>query len=404
MSERKKIAYIQPNSEIGGSDICLLRMVQALDKKRFAPLVILPSDGPLVTAFEKEGALVRFVPMAQLRTLPSPSYQLRYLSSYWPTVFQLRSVLIENHVDIVHSNSLYSLYGAWAARLAGRPHVWHIREIPPKIPVAREALAQTVRMMSARVVCMTAACQNELFDGPNKPKNSCVLYEGIDLAEFREHGDGRRIRADLGIPADVPLIGFVARLDPWKGLDIFLKAAAIVHETFPHAHFLIAGGAPKGFERYEKEMRTLADSLGLSSHVHFCGFRYKHPDIPDLMASLTLLGHTSVEPEPFGLVLIEAMAMGRPVIATKMGGPLEIVADGTTGLLIPPSDPSQLATAICTLLGDPDKLRSMGRAARQRIETLFPVSGFRANLSAIYDAVLGVRTPELPAARSAVGV
>lgn len=400
MSARTKVAYIQPNSEIGGSDICLLRMIQALDKDRFEPLIILPKEGPLVPAFEREGASLRYVPMLQLRTIPSPVYQFGYLSRYWPTVLQLRDILRRENVQIVHSNSLYSLYGAWAAKLAGRPHVWHIREIPPKIPVAHGALAQVVRTMSAECVFMTEACQTSLF-GRRIPEHSSVLYEGISLAEFSEEIDGSRVRSDLGIASNVPLVGFVGRLDPWKGVEVFIKAAALVHARFPEAHFLVAGGAPKGFERYDAQLRQLASSSGLSSRMHFSGFRYTHDDIPDLMASLTMLAHTSVEPEPFGLVLIEAMAMGRPLIATKMGGPLEIVAEGETGLLVPPRDPAQLANAISGLLEDPDRIRRMGQAARRRIHDRFPVDAFRKKLSAIYDRVVGARMARSQAAGGA---
>ena len=387
MNQRTTVIYIQPNSEIGGSDICLLRMIEALDKDRFAPVVIVPRDGPLVPGFQAEGAKVRFIEMAYLTTKPSPSHHFHYLRKYWPTVLALKRAILEEHGDIVHTNSLYSLYGAWAARLAGRPHVWHIREIPPAVPIAKPALAAFVAGMSARVVNMTSACEVSLF-GSRAPQHSCVLYEGLSLAEFRGDVTGARIRAELGIDTATPLIGFVGRLDPWKGLDVFIRAAAIVHTRLPAAHFLVAGDAPKGYENQARSMRELAERSGLTGQIHFCGFRHGFRDIPELMASLDVLCHTSVRPEPFGLVLIEAMAMSRPVVATRMGGPLEIIVDGDSGFLIPPNRPELLAESVYGLLANPDSMQRMGRAARVRIESRFPVSGFRDRLCAIYDDVL----------------
>lgn len=386
MSSRVKILYVQPNSEIGGSDICLLRMVQALDKELFEPVVVMPKDGPLVPAFEREGASVRFVPMTQLRTLPSPRYQAGYLGHFGPTVLALKDLILREQASIVHTNSLYSLYGAWAARLAGRPHVWHIREIPPNIPVARQALARMVASLSAKVLSMTEACQRSLF-GRRTPGSARVLYEGISLAEFHEDVDGRRVREAIGVGPDAPLVGFAARLDPWKGLDVFLRSAALVLKRFSNAHFLVAGGAPKGFEDYERRMRTLAADLGLSGRVHFSGWQFGQAEIPELMAAIDLLSHNSINPEPFGLVLIEAMAMGRPVVATNMGGPVEIVDDGVSGVLTMPGKAQENADAVCALLADPGRRRSMGLAARKRVETMFPVDRFRRNITEIYNEV-----------------
>src|SRR4030095_15142298 len=125
MAKPRKILYIQPNSETGGSDHCLFRLVCTLDRCRYEPVVVLPQNGPMAPLFERIGVKVRFQQMAQLRTIPSLHYQTRYLARFWSTVAQLACVIRDERIDIVHTNSLYSLYGAWAARRARRPHVWH---------------------------------------------------------------------------------------------------------------------------------------------------------------------------------------------------------------------------------------------------------------------------------------
>src|SRR5262245_48529353 len=122
-TERKRILYVQPNNEVGGSDIALLRLIQGLDRQRVEPCVVLPSNGPMTRLLQAEGVRLLFLPMTQLRTLPSPGYQARYLARVWPTVRDLALLIREERVDIVHTNSLYCLYGGFAARLAHKPHL-----------------------------------------------------------------------------------------------------------------------------------------------------------------------------------------------------------------------------------------------------------------------------------------
>ena len=387
-AERCRILYVQPNSEVGGSDLALLRMIEALDRDRFEVFVVLPYDGPLVPRLWAAGAVVRFLPMLLLRTLPSVSYQLRYLVQFWPTVWRISRLIRDQRIDLVHSNASYSLYGGFAALAARRPHVWHIREIPPNIPFARAALGRMVLALSRMVIVMTHACADALFGIRADHAKIRFLSEGLDLGTWSRDGITRSIRGELGVALETPLLGFVARLDPWKGLDVFLEAAAIVKTRFPSAVFLVAGDAPDGFEAYRDSMIARAAELGVANHVRFLGWRYRLEDIPALMSSLDIFCHTSVEPEPFGLVLIEAMAMNCPVIATRAGGPLEIVEDGVSGLLTRPGDPPALAEAICALLADPARRRRIADAGRARVEAHYSLEAFRGAIARLYSELL----------------
>jgi len=387
--ERRRILYVQPNSEIGGSDLALLRIVEALDRDRFDALVVLPQEGPLAPRLREKGATVRLLPMMQLRTLPSPTYQARYLAQFWPTVVRLSQIIREEKAALVHTNSLYSLYGAFAALSARRPHFWHIREIPPAIPIARPALAWMVHRLSHTVIAMTQACSEGLFGRNALHDKIRLLSEGLDLTTWSRARIDRSIRSELGIARETPLVGFVARLDPWKGLDIFLEAAALVRKRFPDAVFLVVGDAPAGFESYRDQMGGRSVELGLKDRVHFLGWRYRLEDIPAVMASLDVFSHTSIAPEPFGLVLIEAMAMGCPVVAARAGGPLEIIEDGVSGLLTGVGDAPAHAEAICGLLADPDHRRRIATAGRARVEQNFSLRAFKDGLERLYNEVLG---------------
>ncbi len=386
-SKRARILYVQPNSEVGGSDLALLRLVSSLDQQRYEPIVLLPQDGPLVSRFRDAGIRTLFLPMMQLRTLPSLSYQMRYLAMFWVTVARMRKVIRDERIDLVHTNSLYALYGGFAALFAGRAHVWHIREIPPQLPLARAVLGWLVLRLSRVVISMTQACSLGLFATLAHPKVR-LLSEGLDRAVWSRRRELRDIRAELGLGADNIVVGFVARLDPWKGLDVFLEAAAEVAKRYPKTVFLVSGDAPPGFESYRDSMIARAAKLGLGDRIRFLGWRYRMDDIPALMASLDVFCHTSIQPEPFGLVVIEAMAMGCPVIAARDGGPLEILDGGMNGQLTPPGDAAALAAAICDLIAHPERRKSVSEAGLERVRSRYSKEAFRPALDAIYAPIL----------------
>lgn len=388
---RARILFVQPNSEVGGSDLALLRLVASINLSDYEPIVALPRDGPLVPRLRAAGATVHFIPMMQLRTLPSLRYQTLYLAHFWSTVARLVTTIRIERIDLVHTNSLYTFYGALAAWLSGRPHIWHIREIPPQVPVARAALGWMVLSLSRLVLSMTQACSCGLFANPQHRKIR-LLAEGLDFSIWTRRPSHRNIRGELGIDPKAPVVGFVARLDPWKGLDVFLDAMALVHRKVPDAVFLVSGDAPEGFESYRDKMVARAASSGIGQATHFLGWRYRMDDIPHLMANLDVFCHTSITPEPFGLVVIEAMAIGCPVVSVSAGGPLEIIERGKSGLLTPPGDAATLAEAVCGLLADPAARRRYADAGRARVEERYAKATFTREIADVYATVLRGRT------------
>lgn len=387
-AERKRILYVHPNNEVGGSDIALLRLLQGIDRTRIDPIVVVPGDGPITPLLLAERIEMHVVPMMQLRTLPSLSYQARYLARMWPTVRRLAGLMRAARADLVHTNSLYCLYGGFAARLAGVPHLWHVREIPPAIPIARPALGRLVLSLSQLVICMTNACSRSLFGPRADDPRIRHLGEGVDLAFWSPEAVTRSIRNELGILPGTPIVGFVARLDPWKGLDVFIDAAAQVATLFPDAVFVVSGDAPSGMEAYRDRMVARAAALNIGDRVRFLGWRYRLSDMPAVMGALDVFCHTSVAPEPFGMVIIEAMAMRCPVIASNAGGPMEIVEDGVSGLLVEPRNPNALAAAIVAILGDPALQRRLSDGGQARVAARYSRDVHSAELRAICEEAL----------------
>jgi glycosyltransferase involved in cell wall biosynthesis len=193
----------------------------------------------------------------------------------------------------------------------------------------------------------------------------------VDLRTFYPDRDNKTVLNEIGVSPGLPVVGHVARLDRWKGIDVFLRAASICHQQFPDARFLVVGGEIEGSTEYAKSLYQLAEDLGLRDVVQFTGWRYGPEEMPDVYPALDILVLASTSPEPFGLVLLEAMATAKPVIATNHGGPSEICVDGETALLIPPGDPGKLADAILTLLRNPETGKRMGLAGRKRVEEVF---------------------------------
>lgn len=381
-----RILYLQSTSEIGGSDLALLRTIQDLDKRTFEPHVVLPRKGPLFDHFRRAGAQVHLVRMAKATLRRGPGYFALYGIRYFPTVARILQIIKNNEIDLVHTNSLHNLYGWLAALSSGRPHIWHIRELVTQSAVARRIEVFLARRFSRRIVVMSDAI-GEMFTAANTPPSRVIkLYDGINLDTFRPGISPARIRAALGWGG--ALVGVVSRLDEWKGLDTFLRAAAEVKAFMPKVRFLVAGGTIEGQEHYEAALKDLARKLELADSVYFTGWKFKHEAIPEIMNALDVFVQVPNNPEPYGLAVLEAMACGIPSVLSNEGGPREIVGDSGCAVLVPPRDPGVVASAIVGLLQDEARRRSMSAAARKRVEGEFEVGRCVRCVESLYRDVL----------------
>jgi glycosyltransferase involved in cell wall biosynthesis len=205
-----------------------------------------------------------------------------------------------------------------------------------------------------------------------------TLYHGTDPGSVGAWGEANGVRAELGIPDGVPLVGTVANFKPHKGQEHLLRAAAIVRRRIPDARFVLVGVGPR-----EGQMRREADQLGLDGAVIFAGFR---DDAPRVMRAFDVFVLPS-ENEGLPIALLEAMAQGRPVVATRVGGTPEVLQHGVQGLLVPPGSPEQLADAITTVLGDRAMRERMGDAGRSR-SSEFDIRKTVGRMETVYQELL----------------
>jgi len=385
--EATTILIVHSSDELYGSDWALLHLVNEIDRTRFRLLVALPNDlpyeGTLSTSLIKQNIPVHYVGLAVLRRrYLTPWGIVRYAAATLSSTFMLVRLIRREKVDIVHSNTVAVLPGAWAARLTGRPHVWHVHEIVTRPAIFAWLFPRILPILATRLIVISTAVRDWICaSNPRAEAKAMLVPNGISLAPFEASNGGEAIRREFRIPEDAPVIGTVGRLHWWKGQDILLRAAAQLRPDWPGLHVLIVGGTVPGEEDRLVELQQEAKRLGLTDCVHWSGFRQ---DVPDLLAAMNIFVLPSITPEPFGISLIEAMAAMRPVIATKQGGPLDIVIEGETGLLVPPGDANALAQAIASLLNHPERGHRMGLRGRDRIQKHYTVQQYATNMEQVY--------------------
>ncbi len=330
-------------------------MLRSLPSDEFDCHVVVPADPPLRGELEQAGVTVHVVPMHRISTSHGLLDWVGYALAWPVAVVRLARLIRGLQVDVVHTNSLHSWYGWAAAALTRTPHVWHAREIVVQSGAALRVERLLTRHFADRVICMSQAIADQL------PGASVVVIpETADPEEFNPRRAGR-FRADVGIPDDVPLIGTVGRVDTWKGFDVLLDAFEQARARLPQLQLTVIGGSVAGKEELNRSLATRAAAM---PGVHWLGPR---PDVPDALADLDVFVLPSTEPEPYGLVLVEALGSGVPVVATDAGGPREIVANAHrgSGRLVPPRDANALADAIVDSLRAAPPTSAAARAARR---------------------------------------
>lgn len=383
----RTVLYLHTTSEVGGSDVSLTRLVEGLDPTRYRAIVVLPSEGPLIARLRAAGADVRVLTaLWKLTSRRGWWYLVGFVLNFPRALWLLRNLIRRERVAIVHTNTIHNLYGAPAARLARVPHVWHIREIVWQKGWLRRLEVWMARRWSTRIIATSEAVAAMFGPPAARPSQLTLVPNGIETDRFHP-GEAPDVRAALGATGDDCLVGLVCRLDVWKGVDVFIDAAARVIAQRSHVRFAIVGGPIIGLEDYAETLRLRARNAGVLERLTFTDWTYGPDRMPEVHRALDLLVLASTEAEPFGLVVIEAMASGRPVIATAQGGPLDIVEDGVTGVLIPPRDPEAMAAAIVALVDNPTRARAMGAAGRTRAVAHYSSEAYRHGVVAVYDAI-----------------
>ncbi|MCC6444215.1 MAG: glycosyltransferase family 4 protein [Armatimonadetes bacterium] len=391
----RSIAFLEHDAQIGGMEVNMLDMIPYLIGKGWHPVVICPFEGPLTEAVAQKGGKPVVVPYPRFVSTSTRiggrqifnAFTTAYdLCLFLPIIRRLKRYYLREKIDMVATNSILThLYGGMACKWAGVPCVWHVGDIVSQrlaFGMMRRLFSGMAGRLPTKIIASSQAVSAMFDAGSPKVK---IVHRGVDLDRYRTDVSGEEVRAEYGIPAQSPVVGIVGRLTPWKGHKVFLEAARKVRAAVPGAYFLVVGDTAFDKPVFKDELESYAQSLGLDGRAVFTGFR---KDTPQVMAALDINILASIKPEPFGRVIIEAMALSRPVIATNQGGALEIIEDGVSGVLVPPSDPDILAAAILDLIHNPDKRKRIGEAARKRVEQHFSFEAFCQTMEGTYRSVV----------------
>jgi len=370
---KPKILYVIDNLEFGGGERVLAQLAGAL-KDRYEILFACQPGGLLDERLQQLGVAIR--PL-DFRSQVSPSRILR-----------LSSIMREERVHLVHSMGARADFSARiAARLARTPVVSTIAMLVEgyDVPSFKRALYGVGMRLSERMcdgfIAVSDAVRKILVEGHRIPEEKVVTINnsGVELDVFTPDArNGFELKRMLGLDPEGPIVGTIGRLVYQKAQDIFLEAAPLVTHTVPSAQFLIVGEGP-----LRPALERLAGDLGLRTCC-FTGFR---EDIPSLLSLMDVFALPSIL-EGFPQVLLEAMAAGRPIVATRIDGVTEVVLHNTTGLLVPPRDPSALAAAITSLLKDRGLAHRLGQGGRKFVEERFTISRISAEVDRFYTALL----------------
>jgi glycosyltransferase involved in cell wall biosynthesis len=371
----RNILYISPLSYIGGGEVSLLTILRHLDKKRFNPSLICYSDGPFIEEVKNQGIEVTV-------------FRKSSFSSDIAVILNILRYIRVKNIQLVHVNSL-DIRGGIAAWLAGIPFIGHLRVIFPFTWRDRlfVRLSKKVVAVSNAVVDVFSGERGILRERFIVVPNAVEIPEGLTAAQLRK---------DFRIPEDAKLIGAVGRIDPCKGYEYFINAASFINKQRKDVYFFIIGGvSDEDIEgkRYLERLKRQVCETGLEEVVFFAGFR---KDILEAIKALDILIVPSVVikkeggeiTEGFGRVAIEAMAVGVPVVASRIGGLREIIEDGISGILVTPGEPQEIAKSVLRILDDEREADSLKKNARKRFERLYTPERCIESLNAIYNDIL----------------
>lgn len=358
--------HVLSDTGVGGAGRYVLNLLQGLKDQGIEVAVACPGGGELARELARRG----------WRPLPLSRGDASF---NWAGVAEVYRCIKAGGYDVVHTHA--SLAGRMAARLAGvRGLVLTRHGLGSGVPAKgyrRQVNRWANRLLADAIIAISEAVAAQLVAEGVERWQIRVVPSGIEWEEFAR-ASGAPVRLELGLGGR-PVVGMVARLVPEKAPADFLKAAALVRQELPEAAFLLVGEGP-----LEPALRELAGRLGLQDSVYFLGYRR---DIPAVTAALDVAVLTSRR-EGLGLVLLEAMAAAKPVVATAVGGITEVVEHGVTGLLVPPGRPDEVAAAVLRLLRHKELAAKLGRAGQALVARRFSLASMAQGTAEVYRSLL----------------
>ena len=370
--KRIKVLHIVYSLQLGGAERVVTNYALHHTREVYEPVVVaLTQGGPLEEDLRAAGVRV---------------YILGKRLGFDPRVIlKLAKIMREERAQVVHVHTpLSNNWGVPAALLSGvRTVIRTEHGLFRRERTFYVFINAILGLFNRRILaCSDGAKKTHVAMDPLSRDKYMTIYNGIDVHRYRAHGDTRRLREELGLPEGAPVVGIIGSLIPLKGHRIFLQMAALITGGCPDVRFLVVGDGPE-----RGRLEATARGTGLLGKVIFTGVRRDIPELLSLMNVFVLSSHSEAHP----LTILEAMAAGKPVVATDVGGNAESVRDGQTGFIVPPNDPRALHEKVAELLGDPALAARMGESGRERVTREFSVEKMIAETEAVYESFVPFR-------------
>jgi glycosyltransferase involved in cell wall biosynthesis len=383
VTSRRRLLIVAHSVHRGGAEYCLDTMLSHLDRERFEAIVVFPDEGPMTESARRMGYEVRVSPICHWLYFHRDGWYWRNLARRLiPNVMSLSRWIRKREIDLVYTNTSAIFESAIAARLAGVPHVWHVHEIlkcgnamEQTLPLG--LMKRLIYRWSDRVVFESNRAR-EVFEESAPGDRSEVVYNSLRLRHDRARSPNRAARHRFGLLPGDEVVGFVGQLIDRKNPLLLIRALERIRDR-SNLKALFVGDGP-----LREPLAAEIARLGLSDRVRLVPFQ---DDVQDVLDAIDVLVLPSRQ-ESFGLVLLEAGARCKPVIACDSEGPSEIVVAGKTGLLVPQDDPESLANAIESMFNGELDRRALGEAGRNRVEAFFDPSKNTRLLESIFTDVV----------------
>jgi glycosyltransferase involved in cell wall biosynthesis len=377
-----KILFLDQSGKPGGAELCLIDIAKPYKENS---LVGLFADGDFKNLLQQNQIPVEVLTNQLIKVKKNSNFlqsigSLRQLTPLINKVIQRA-----REYDLIYANTQKALVvGAIASFFARRPLVYHLHDILSQEHFSKTNLLIAVTLantFASLVIANSEASKTAFLQAGGKANIVKVVYNGFAPANYQINLDEvQKLRQELNVD-DQFVIGHFSRLSPWKGQHILISALA---ECPPYVTALLVGDALFGEQEYKQDLYQKVAALGLENRVKFLGFR---SDIPQLMAVCDLIAHTSIAPEPFGRVIVEGMLCGKPVVAAKAGGAIELVENEINGFLVTPNNPQELAQIINHCLQEPGKTADIANHGKIMASQRFDVNNINQQIAQLLKSV-----------------
>lgn len=367
----QNILFIHQSAELYGSDKTLLYLVANLDKNKFFPIVILPNEGPLKVELEKENVKVIIAPVLKLyRKMFTPSNLLKFFNDYFKGTKTIKAIKKQHKIDFIYSNTLAVLLGFFYCFFHKTKHIWHIHEIIESPTIFTKFFRFFLNNSTNSVLIHNSIATANFWKCKGKTQ---VIWNGIATFPKIKTEEKETIRKTI-LNANTEIVfALVGRISHWKGQMLLLDSFHELIKTHQNIKLVYIGSAPPNQEHFLDALKEKITGYDLTKNVEIIPFQ---ENINQLWQSIDIAVVPSTEPEPFGLVAIEAMFAKKPVVAANHGGLMEIVVNNETGFLVEPNNKMALKEALEKLINNPELRATFGEKGLQRASENFSIENY----------------------------